>query len=205
MKATVSLYIRIRTADDRWTYARTVTNANGRLRTLYAQVDGKPVHRPEGVYQLRYTVNEKRTWQPVGSDASLAQVALERKSCELRAGACGLSLPEPAVAVARPVGVEGPPKRLLADCIATYNAEIREHKAQRSFAAYSKTLGLFVEVVQKKFIEDISREDVLAYISVLRKRGNQPRTVRNRIEWTTYRNFTSSAAYPSCPCCRGAR
>ena len=82
----------------------------------------------------------------------------------------------------RPV-VEDTCKRLLADCIETYNAEIQEHKAQRSFAAYSKTLGLFAEVVKKKFIEDITREDVLAYITFLRKQGNQPRTVRNRVDY----------------------
>ena len=83
----MSLYLRIRTAADGRTYARSVTNTNGRLRPFYAHVRGKLVHRPEGVYQLRYTVNGKRIWQPVGSDASLAQVAWERKSCELRARA----------------------------------------------------------------------------------------------------------------------
>ncbi|MEO6828881.1 MAG: hypothetical protein ABI164_03660 [Acidobacteriaceae bacterium] len=96
----------------------------------------------------------------------------------------------------RPV-VEDTCKRLLADCIETYNAEIQEHKAQRSFAAYSKTLGLFAEVVKKKFIEDITREDVLVYITFLRKRGNQPRIVRNGS--TTSRSSCTILGF--LPCC----
>jgi hypothetical protein len=84
MRSPVSLYLRVRSAKG-WTYAKAVTASNGRLRPLYALIDGKPEHRPEGVYHIRYSVNGKRVWQPVGDDASLAQVALQKKALELNA------------------------------------------------------------------------------------------------------------------------
>jgi len=68
-----------------WLYARSVTDCNGRIRPLHALIDGKPVYRDEGVYHLRYSLDGKRIWQPIGSDASLAQVALQRKTVELQA------------------------------------------------------------------------------------------------------------------------
>src|SRR5271170_7096950 len=81
----VSLYLRVRSPEGGWLYARSVTASNGRIRPLYALIDGKPVYRDEGVYHLRYSLNGKRIWQPIGSDASLAQVALQRKTVELQA------------------------------------------------------------------------------------------------------------------------
>jgi hypothetical protein len=77
MKSLVSLYLRIRSADGGWTYARSVTASNGRLRPLFALLNGKPTYCPEGIYNLRYTIDGKRIWQPVGSDASRAQVELD--------------------------------------------------------------------------------------------------------------------------------
>ncbi len=86
------------------------------------------------------------------------------------------------------------PKRLLSKCVTSYLAEIREHKARRTLAAYTVTLNLFTEsleqqeaitpeAVERKHIEDITREEVLAYASFLRKRGNAPRTIRNRVNF----------------------
>jgi hypothetical protein len=90
----VSLYLRVRSPEGGWLYARSVTAPNGRIRPLHALIDGKPVFRDEGVYYLRYNLAGKRIWQPIGSDASLAQVALQRKTVELQAVNLGLGVPE---------------------------------------------------------------------------------------------------------------
>jgi hypothetical protein len=34
----------------------------GKLKPLYAVVNGKPEHHPEGVYNLRYVKASKRVW-----------------------------------------------------------------------------------------------------------------------------------------------
>ncbi len=37
-----------------------VYSSNGKLKPLYAVVDGKPAHQPEGIYNLRYLKAGKR-------------------------------------------------------------------------------------------------------------------------------------------------
>jgi hypothetical protein len=78
----VTVYLRVRLAEGGWLYARSVTASNGRIRPLHVLIEGKPVYRAESVYYLRYSLDGKRIWQPVGSDASLAQVAFQRKALE---------------------------------------------------------------------------------------------------------------------------
>jgi hypothetical protein len=46
----VSLYLRIRSAEGAWVYARSVTTSNGRLRPLHALINGKSVYCAEGTY-----------------------------------------------------------------------------------------------------------------------------------------------------------
>jgi hypothetical protein len=46
----VTLYIRVKTKDGRKPYCQPVYLTNGRLKPLYAMVDGKPENRPEGSY-----------------------------------------------------------------------------------------------------------------------------------------------------------
>jgi hypothetical protein len=50
-------------------------SSNGKLKPLYAVVDGKPEHHPEGVYNLRYLKAGKRVWDAVGADPQLAVTA----------------------------------------------------------------------------------------------------------------------------------
>ncbi len=51
---TVKLYIRIKTEDGKKPFCEPVYLSKGRLKGLYAFVDGKPEHRPEGIYYLRF-------------------------------------------------------------------------------------------------------------------------------------------------------
>jgi hypothetical protein len=99
------MILRVRAADGGWTYARSVSTSKGRIKPLYTMINGQPVHRPEGVYHLRYTQNGKRIWEPIGSDASLAQAALQRKTLEVQAGELGVKIPEAVIpgTVAAPV------------------------------------------------------------------------------------------------------
>jgi integrase len=124
-----------------------------------------------------------------GSDPSLATVALQRRSHALQGLALGLKITEPSVAEpAIPSSVqqtdsEDQQGRLLSNCIISYLAETGEHKAERTFRAYRETLALFTAAVKREHIEDITREDMLAFAAFLKKRGNAPRTVRNRVDY----------------------
>jgi integrase/recombinase XerD len=98
---------------------------------------------------------------------------------------------------------------LLTEAIVEYLSETKEHKSKKTLASYTETLDLFseamarerlkettgadapedvsreaiLEAVKGKSIDEITREDVLEYESFLRKRGNAPRTVRNRVDF----------------------
>jgi hypothetical protein len=59
-------------------------------------------------------------------------------------------------------------KRLLSKAIAEYNAEIKAHKSKRTHAAYRLTLSLLQDAINTTYLEDISRKDILTFISALR-------------------------------------
>jgi integrase/recombinase XerD len=66
--AVVRLKIRVRLADGSRPFLNPVFSANGKLKPLFAVVNGNLEHHPEGVYHLRYLKEEKRVWESVGSD-----------------------------------------------------------------------------------------------------------------------------------------
>jgi integrase/recombinase XerD len=181
----VSLYLRVRLADGGWFYAPSVAGSNGRIRPLHALIEGKPVYRAEGVYYLRYSLDGKRIWRSVGSDASLALVALQRKTLELQAVNLGLTVPEPILpALATPEPVPSPAAKTdLRESIADYLADTAAGKSRKTLHAYTRTLNTFAAVCAKQYLEQIDRRDLLNYIAHLRGSGNVPRTVANRVDF----------------------
>jgi hypothetical protein len=69
MKVTLLLRCRIAGSQSR-KMLKPVVAGNGRIKPLYALVNGKPEHHPEGVYQLRYKVNGRRVYETLGADAA---------------------------------------------------------------------------------------------------------------------------------------
>jgi integrase/recombinase XerD len=53
----------------------------------------------------------------------------------------------------------------------------------KTLAAYSRTLKSFSCVIKTTYIEDVTRENILVWVSSLRKKGNAPRTIRNRVDF----------------------
>lgn len=83
-KNTAVLYIRVKQADGTYRFEKPLYAANGRLRSQ------------DGVFHLRYTVNGKRVWENIGSDAPLALVAQKKRNLSLEGSALGMSIPEAA-------------------------------------------------------------------------------------------------------------
>jgi hypothetical protein len=75
----VSIRIRIKTSDGRRLMKRPVVNKNGSLKTLWAIVDGKEEHHPEGVYALRFG----NQWEFVGQTPDAVMSAKRQKEKEL--------------------------------------------------------------------------------------------------------------------------
>jgi hypothetical protein len=62
----VRLKIRVRLSNGSRAYVDPVYSSNGKLKPLYAVVNGKPEHHPEGIYNLWYVKAGKRVWDAVG-------------------------------------------------------------------------------------------------------------------------------------------
>jgi hypothetical protein len=167
----VRLKIRVRLPDGSRPYLDPVPSAKGKLKPLFAFVDGNAEYHPEGVYFLRYARGGKRIWKHAGMDW---QLALDAK------------LKQERVMAAQAVGVEvvhQTGKRLLSDAIVEYNAETNKHKAKRTHAAYSLTLALFQDAIETTYLEDISRDDLLTFIEAQREGECGQRTIFNRVRY----------------------
>ena len=195
MKVPVQLYVRVRLEDGSYPYLKAAMLPNGHVRPGYAMNAGRAIKIDNSVYQLRYKRDGKRVWEPVGAEADVALVRLRKKIREFEDAELGHSQ-SPAPAHQPPPPPTGPQKRLLISCISKYLTEIREHRERKTYAAYRSgllsfaghllgnpdlTLESLERVTSTMSIEDLTRDHALAWIAALRRSGNQPRTLYNRV------------------------
>jgi integrase len=144
-------------------------------------------------------------WEPAGDDPALAIINLRRRTSHCGRPRSASSqhrlrhrpnhrLNHPHPSPSRTTNGSSP-------IAAKYIAEIAKHKSKKTLAAYRLTVLAFCAVTngvpldqvdeedflkgiatQGKYIEDISRDDLLSYASALKQEGCGPRTVRNRID-----------------------
>lgn len=179
MQQQVKLYIRIALPGGKWSYTKPVFTHNRKIRPQYAIVNGESECHTEGVYYLRYASGSRRVWERVGKDASLALVRLQQRNHVLQAEELGLGVP---------AGIEPVPepevqslKRSLKETAAEYLAEVEEHKAPTTFAAYRNTVDRFVEKYPDANLEQISRKDILDFLHLLRSEGRSQRSLANNV------------------------
>jgi integrase/recombinase XerD len=167
---TVTVMIRAKLSG-KYPFLPAVWNGNGRLKPNVALVDGKE-QKVEGRYYLRFTVGGKRRFEPVKGDVALAAAAAQKKETALKAKAFGIALVE-----------ETKGERFkLADAIAEYKAEIKEHKAKGTYVAYAYALDLFAMICNKIYVDEIGRGCIMSFATALkRERGGQ--TVLNKLRY----------------------
>jgi integrase len=157
--------------DGKYPYVPAVVNGNGRIKPGVALVGGVEL-KVEGSYYLRFTEDGKRRFGWVGDDAAEAVTMARKKEATLKAKAVGVAI----------MGDQAKPEAnhiRLADAIAEYKAEIKEHKANRTYLAYSAALNLFAKGCHKTYVDEVGRDCLLAYSAALKKKHSE-RTVFNR-------------------------
>jgi len=169
-KKRVTLMLRVRTADGKYPFLVPVYSGKGRLRPLFALVNGKPEHHPEGVYHLRYSLGGKRMWEPVGKDPNEAIAAKLRREHMMQSKRLGLQT----------VGPERENRVKLADAIEQYLVRVRLHRSHKTQNEFDLMLPQFAETCGKTYLDEITGEDLLMFIVELRKRGLADRTIANR-------------------------
>lgn len=152
-----------------------IAQRNGRPRWGYVVLGGREEHHPEGRYYIDYyTVEGQRQRAAVGSTPAAAREALHRKEAELAAIDAG-------VLVATPATTAVPIKTLLDGAVERYlrDREVTE-RAKATLAQYRRVLTQFQNSCPKRFVEDVTRDDVLDFMAELKGRGDCAVTVRNR-------------------------
>jgi integrase len=184
MKDRATLLIRIVRTDGSRTYAKPVVGSNHHLKPLWAIVDGKAGYHPEGIYYLRFTAHGKRSFRNVGKNATEARVALERHNHALKGLAIGVTcddlLPKPLPAEAI---VTGPERVTWEAATHNYMLEIETRKRKRTALAYAAALEGFASLCPVTYLDQITRNDLLAYEAAILKKKNSKRTAFNRVSY----------------------
>lgn len=167
----VSLMIRIREGQKR-PFVKPVYAANGRIRPLYALVNGTPQHRPEGTYYLRWADGERRVWEPVGVDPYAALAAKLRREHILESKKLGIAVVEQ----------HNSGRTSLNEAIEKHLVRVHLHRSGRTQNAYDLTLPQFAEACGKTYLDEVTGEDMLHFMVRLRQMGLADRTVANRVE-----------------------
>lgn len=176
MPQKVTLYLRIRTPEGQYRYAKPVYAANQRLKPLWAHVKGKPEHYPKGTYHLRYVRNGKRVWEAVGAEPAQALAKLARREKILEAVALGIEVVEQ-----QPPLIATPEPGRLQAAVDEYLSDISKYKAPRTYEAYRYSLDAFLRSCRKEDPAQVNHRDILDFIDAMTAEGASDRTKFNRV------------------------
>jgi integrase/recombinase XerD len=142
-------------------------------------VDGQKLAL-DGRYYLDFLQDGKRVRVPAGATAAEALSRAEQQekllAAQRAAAEAGIALPA-QVETAVTAKTTGRPLRAAVD---KYLAEVKEQKKVATYGAYRNALLAFLKSCSKQMLEEVTREDMLAFRSYLKRRGHSDRTVHNQ-------------------------
>jgi integrase/recombinase XerD len=160
-------------SNDRWRFAP-VVERNGKIVRDHVRIAGQVESHPEGHYFIEWYESRKRRRQSVG-DFSLVTEAARRKSIELNALKAGIIHES-----------ERPPQRngqmTIGKAIDDYLDFIKGHRKSRTYLTYRYTLDILLrESYPKTHVDQVTREDMLKFMTDCYKRGLGQRTVYDKV------------------------
>jgi integrase/recombinase XerD len=176
MNTKVNLFKRVRTS----TGVRccpVVEAANGRVRPHIVIVDDKEERHEEGAYYISWYEGRTVKRLSVGNDPAEAWSRRKKKQAELNAIANGV-----AVVTESTNG-----HRLLSGEIAAYLGEVKLSSKPRTLLSYTLGLRYFAESCDKRFVDDITRVDMLKFAAFLR----DVKKLSARTSWNKFGNAVS--------------
>jgi integrase len=186
---TVTIKIRIKTPDGKRVYAVPVYEAKGRLRALYARVNGKAEHHPEGVYALRYGSK----WEFCGQHTDVVAATKLRREQELEDSAN-------TQAPITPITQYGP--KILDSLeinlaqMGTTNLETgKEAAAKKSIDEMRRTVEAFQRTCKKTYVHEVTGADLVGYFAMMRVQANLDPKAPDYVERLRQRNTTVKNHY----------
>jgi len=168
----VTLMIRYKDGAGTWKRKPAARGANGRIKPGHALIDGKVVPVKNWTYDLRYTVNRKTSYLPVGNSAAEADARREqleiKSSVKAQAKEAGIQV------------VELPESKTLKATAAAYIDNAAKRGALEAAEQARLVSGEFLRLVRATKIDQVTQDDIFAYHEWLRKNQCGDRTVSNK-------------------------
>ena len=149
-----------------------VLERNGKIVRDHVLISGHDEHHPEGAYYLEWYQEGRRRRRAVG-DLSEVVEAARRKSIELNAQKVGIIEASPGSEEHRVT---------INQAIDDYLDFIKTHRKQRTYVTYRYTLDkLLKRSCHRSFVDQVTREDILQFMTDCYKHGLGKRTVYDKL------------------------
>jgi integrase len=172
---TVIVTLRVK-VDGKWRRLPAAYGGNGRIRPGYAQVGDQQVEFSDPAYELRLYEDRQARYIAVGRNAADADAARKReekipsktKAKEIAEGAGGSF-------------VEKDDRHTLAKTATAYIRDTEQRGAMEAAEQARLVTAEFRKLHNKKtYLDEVTRDDIYKFHTLLRKRGCSDRTVANK-------------------------
>jgi integrase/recombinase XerD len=161
---------------DAWRFAPAVPESNGKLKDKVL-VDGALEVHPEGSYFIEWRENGHRRRESVEKEEALDRA--RRKAVEIQAQRDGLIqvAPPPTPAETNENG-----RVKTGEAIDLYLKFIKAHRKSRTYLTYRFTLDVLLRSsFTKPYIDQVTREDLIQFMTDCYERGLGKRTVYDKL------------------------
>jgi integrase/recombinase XerD len=169
----VKLFKRIK-INEKWILAQALFDSKGRLRRDHVRVQEKDEIHPEGSYFIEWWDRGKVTAKRSGLMAFRPPTRPERSRPNSPPFATEFS-PHPLF---RPPELE---RTTVAEAIERYSEYIKYHRSLRTFRTYRPILASFKSFCTRSYIDDVDRDDLLAFATHCMKQGQKGKSVYNKL------------------------
>ncbi|MGA8232263.1 MAG: site-specific integrase [Candidatus Acidiferrales bacterium] len=160
--------------DGKWARVPALYDNKGRIRRDHVRVNGTDEVHPEGSYCIEFWDHGKRRRDSAGPDAFAAAEKARIKDAEISAIRHGI-IPPPAAPAPEPE------RTTVADAVKSYTEYIQYHRSLRTFRTYRPMLATFRDFCSRTYIDEVTREDLLAFGTACLKQGQKGKSIYNKL------------------------
>lgn len=159
---------------DRWRFAN-IVERNGKIVRDHVLISGRDELHREGTYYIEWYVRGIRRRKAVRQFSEVIEQA-RRKALEVAAMHAGIIRPDSALLPSKPA------QTTIGAAIDKYLDYVDHHRSERTYLTYRYTLDtLLRQSYTKTYVEEVTREDVLKFMTDCFKRNLGNRTVYGKV------------------------
>ena len=160
-------------SDDNWILCTALFDSKGRVRRDHVTVRGRDETHTEGSYYLEWWDGGLRKREAVGPNAFVAADKARTQQAQLSAAHSGIIVPAN--------DNHDVPRVTLKRALDRYSEYIQYHRSLRTFRTYRPILESFGIFCTTEYIDEIGRDDLLAFATDCLKRGQKGKSIYNKL------------------------